>query len=49
MILPERVLGRPGAHWMTSGAAKGPISVRTHLTRAARNSSVGRVSAFRVT
>ena len=26
MILPERVLGRPGAHWMTSGWAKGPIS-----------------------
>ena len=23
MILPERVLGRPGAHWITSGAAIG--------------------------
>ena len=29
MILPERVLGRPGAHWMTSGVAIGPISFRT--------------------
>ena len=26
MILPERVLGRPGAHWMTSGVAIGPIA-----------------------
>ena len=31
MILPERVLGRPGAHWMRSGVAIGPISVRTQL------------------
>ena len=29
MILPERVLGRPGAHWITSGVAIGPISLRT--------------------
>ena len=34
MILPERVLGRPGAHWMASGAAIGPISLRTWATRA---------------
>ena len=27
MILPERVLGRPGAHWIRSGLAMGPISV----------------------
>ena len=26
MILPERVFGRPGAHWITSGAAIGPIA-----------------------
>ena len=26
MILPERVFGRPGAHWMTSGVAVGPIA-----------------------
>jgi hypothetical protein len=29
MILPERVFGRPGAHWIRSGLAIGPISVRT--------------------
>ena len=29
MILPERVLGRPGANWMRSGEAIGPISLRT--------------------
>jgi len=26
MILPLRVFGRPGAHWITSGVAIGPIS-----------------------
>ena len=26
MILPERVFGRPGAHWMKSGVAIGPIA-----------------------
>ena len=26
MILPERVLGRPGAHWIRSGVAIGPIA-----------------------
>ena len=30
MILPERVFGRPGANWIRSGAAIGPISLRTH-------------------
>ena len=29
MIFPERVLGRPGASWMKSGVAKGPILFRT--------------------
>ena len=29
MILPERVFGRPGANWIRSGAAIGPISLRT--------------------
>ena len=29
MILPERVLGRPGAQWMTSGVAMGPMALRT--------------------
>ena len=32
MILPERVLGRPGAHWIRSGVAVGPISLRTCWT-----------------
>ena len=26
MILPERVLGRPGANWIRSGVAIGPIA-----------------------
>ena len=29
MILPERVFGRPGANWIRSGEAIGPISLRT--------------------
>ena len=29
MILPERVFGNPGANWMRSGEAIGPISFRT--------------------
>ena len=40
MILPLRVLGRPGAHWITSGVAIGPISLRTCLTSSLRSSSV---------
>src|SRR6185437_12381846 len=30
MILPERVLGKPGANWITSGLAIGPISWPTN-------------------
>ena len=30
MILPLRVFGRAGAHWIASGAAMAPISLRTH-------------------
>src|SRR5207245_11508697 len=41
MILPERVLGRPGANWMMSGRAIGPISLRTHETSSLRSSSDG--------
>ena len=33
IILPERVLGKPGAQWMTSGVAIGPIAVRTCCLR----------------
>ena len=40
MILPERVLGKPGAQWITSGVAMGPISVRTCWTSSALRSSV---------
>ena len=36
MILPERVLGRAGAQWITSGEAKAPISPR-HLRRSSCN------------
>src|SRR5262249_9109881 len=49
MILPERVLGRPGAHWMTSGVAIGPISLRTHATSSLRSSSDGCWPALSVT
>ncbi len=41
MILPLRVLGRPGAHWITSGVAIGPISVRTCLISSFSSSSLG--------
>ena len=34
MILPLRVLGSPDATWMTSGAAKAPITCRTCSLRA---------------
>ena len=39
MILPDRVLGRPGANWIMSGVAIGPISLRTCATRSFRSSS----------
>ena len=41
MILPERVLGSPGAHWMMSGLAIAPISAAHSATSSARNCSVG--------
>ena len=41
MILPERVLGRPGANWMASGEAMGPISLRTCWRSSVRSSSEG--------
>ena len=31
MILPERVLGRFGAQWITSGVAMGPMTLRNVL------------------
>ena len=32
MILPERVLGKPGANWILSGDAIGPMFLRTYAT-----------------
>ncbi len=32
MILPERVFGRPGVNWITSGLAMGLISLPTHAS-----------------
>ena len=49
MILPERVFGRPGANWIWSGEAIGPMSLRTQATSSLRNSSVGSVPAISVT
>src|SRR5690606_24173721 len=49
MILPERVLGRPGANWMISGRAKGPISWRTQSTNSLRSASSGSAPPIRVT
>src|SRR5260370_29713729 len=49
MILPERVLGRPGANWIRSGEAIGPISRRTHATKSLRSASEGSVPVISVT
>jgi hypothetical protein len=50
MILPERVFGRPGAHWIRSGEAIGPISCADPcLTSSLRSSSVGSSPAISVT
>ena len=49
MILPERVFGSPGANWIWSGEAIGPMSLRTQATSSFRKSSVGSVPAIRVT
>ena len=35
IIFPDRVLGSPGAHWIASGVAIGPISFLTHCTKVA--------------
>ena len=49
MIFPERVFGNPGAQWITSGAAIGPISFRTCWTNSFFNSSVYSSPAISVT
>lgn len=38
MILPDRVFGRPGAQWMTSGVATGPMCWRTSAMSSLRSS-----------
>lgn len=40
MIFPERVLGRPGALWITSGIAKGPIDLRSCIFNACSSSAL---------
>ena len=49
MILPERVLGSPGANWIRSGEAIGPISLRTQPTSSLRSASLGSTPAISVT
>src|SRR5437868_6076031 len=39
MILPERVFGKAGAHWIRSGLAKLPISLLTSASSSFFNSS----------
>ena len=49
MILPERVLGRPGANWIRSGVAIGPISERTQVRSSVLSASVGSIPVIKVT
>src|ERR1019366_117874 len=49
MILPERVLGRPGANWITSGLAMGPISLPTNFFNSSAKASPGTTPVFKVT
>ena len=49
MILPERVFGRPGANWIRSGEAIGPISLRTQPASSLRSASLGCSPAISVT
>src|SRR3990167_505180 len=47
MILPERVLGRPGAHWIRSGRAMAPISFATRFSSSLRSASEGSMPFIR--
>ena len=49
MILPARVFGRPGALWLSSGAAMGLSYLLTQATNALSNASEGSSTATRVT
>ena len=49
MIFPDRVFGRPGANWIRSGEAIGPMSLRTQATSSFLKASVGSVPVISVT
>ena len=49
MILPDRVLGRPGANWITSGLAMGPISWPTNFLSSSFNAWPAVTPDFSVT
>src|SRR5262249_41195849 len=49
MILPLRVFGRLGAHWMRSGEAMGPMCFLTHATSSLRRGSLGSLPVLSVT
>ncbi|MNM96269.1 hypothetical protein D3C81_1087380 [compost metagenome] len=49
MILPERVFGRAGDHWMSSGLAKLPISFPTSPSSSCFSSSLGATPLIGVT
>ena len=49
IIFPDLVFGKPGANWITSGVAIGPICFRTHSFKSLSRSPVGFSPAFKVT
>merc|ERR1712060_945301 len=49
MILPERVLGRPGVTMIASGIASPPISARTVARREATSSALSAKPSLRIT
>jgi len=49
MIFPDRVLGRAGANWITSGVAKAPIFSRTLCLSSVSNLESNSNPSHRVT
>ncbi|MDT4890627.1 hypothetical protein FQZ97_1274900 [compost metagenome] len=49
MILPERVFGSAGAHWISSGLAKLPISLPTRPSSSCLRASSGAMPLIGVT
>ena len=45
MILPERVFGRPGANWITSGLAMGERCFETNAFNSSASASVAAIPA----